>query len=186
MADGNARTWPPARQALSDLWDEHTRHEFVTKDTEATLATMVDDAAVNHVPVMTGARGKDALRLFYGRHFIPQMPPDFETTTIERTVDDGRLVEEVVARFTHTVPMDWLLPGVPPTGKRVVMALAVSVDFRDGKLCNERIYWDQASVLVQVGLLDPRGLPVHGARAAEKVLDPTLPSNELIPDWPRG
>jgi len=183
MGDGIARTWPPARQALSDLWDEHTRYEFTTKDTEATLATMVDDAAVNHVPVMTGARGKDALRAFYGRHFIPQMPPDFEVVPIERTVDDGRLVEEVIARFTHTVPMDWILPGVPPTGRRVVVAIAVSVDFRDGKLCNERIYWDQASVLVQVGLLDPRGLPVNGARAAEKVLDPSLPSNELIPGW---
>jgi carboxymethylenebutenolidase len=181
MADETAKKWPAARQALSDLWDAHTRHEFTTKSTEATLATMVDDARVNHVPVMTGGRGKDELRSFYGRHFIPQMPPDFEIVPVARTIDDGRLVEELVARFTHTIPMDWILPGVPPTGRRVAVAIAVSVDFRDGKLANERIYWDQASVLVQVGLLDPRGLPVTGARAAEKVLDPSLPSNELIP-----
>jgi carboxymethylenebutenolidase len=170
----------PAQQALSDLWDEHMRHEFDTKDTEATLATMVGDACVNHVPVMTGGSGCDALRAFYARHFIPQMPPDFEVVPVARTVGSEHIVDEIVARFTHTVPMDWILPGVAPTGRRVQVPIVVSVEFRDGKLCNERIYWDQASVLVQIGLLDPTGLPVAGARVAEKVLDPSLPSNELI------
>jgi len=180
MSSTDRATLSPAQQALSDLWDEHMRHEFATKDTEATLVTMVADARVNHVPVMTGGTGHDELRAFYSRHFIPQMPPDFATVPIARTIGTDHLVEEMVSSFTHTVVMDWMLPGVAPTGRRVVVAIVVSVEFRDGKLCNERIYWDQASVLVQVGLLDPKGLPVVGVQSGEKVLDPTRPSNEFI------
>ncbi len=171
---------PPAQQRLSDLWDEHMRHEFATKNTEHTLDTMVDDATVNHVPVMTGGTGKAELHEFYSKHFIPRMPPDMEITPVSRTVGTDRLVDEIIIRFTHSVPMDWALPGVAPTGKRVALPLLVVVQFRGDKLANERIYWDQASLLVQVGLLNPQGLPVVGALAAKKVLDPTLPSNELI------
>ena len=169
-----------AQQVLSDLWDDHMRYEFDSKDTEATLATMVADARVNHVPVMTGGSGLGALRAFYSRHFIPQMPPDFEVVPVARTIGSDHLVDEIVARFTHTVAMDWILPGVAPPGRRAQVPIVVSVGFRDGKLCDERIYWDQASVLVQVGLLDPKDLPVADGRIADKVLDPTLPSNELI------
>jgi carboxymethylenebutenolidase len=174
------RSRAPGLQTLAALWDEHMRHEFSTRDTEATIATMVRDARVNHVPVMTGGSGHDELRRFYARHFIPQMPPDFEVVPVARTIGTDRLVDEIVVRFTHTVAMDWMLPGVAPTGRRVAVPLVVSVEFRDGQLCNERIYWDQASVLVQVGLLDPAHLPVAGADSAAKVLDPGRPCNELI------
>jgi carboxymethylenebutenolidase len=170
----------PSRQALSDLWDEHLRHEFATKDTDHTLETMVEDASVNHVPVLTGGSGRSALREFYSKYFIPQMPPDFEIIPISRTVGEGRLVDEMVARFTHSVRMDWALPGIAPTGKRVVLPLIVVVQFRGDKLASERIYWDQASLLVQLGLLKAEGLPVAGVESANKVLDPTLPSNALI------
>lgn len=170
----------PAQQTLNDLWEEHLRHEFVTRDTAATLATMVDDARVNHVPVLTGGHGKTALRAFYSGHFIPHMPPDFEIVPVARTIGDTRLVDELVARFTHTVTMDWVLPGVAPTGRRVIMPIVVSVEFRDGRLCSERIYWDQASVLVQVGLLEPGNLPVLGAEVGTQILDASYPANVLI------
>src|SRR5919198_4030773 len=167
----------PSQQALSDLWDIHLRHEFATKDTEQTLETMVEDAYVNHVPVLTGGAGRAQLREFYSKSFIPQMPPDLEILPISRTVGEDRLVDEMVARFTHSVRMDWALPGIAPTGRWVVLPLIVVVQFRGDKLASERIYWDQASLLVQLGLLKADDLPVAGVESANKVLDPTLPSN---------
>jgi carboxymethylenebutenolidase len=167
-------------QALNDVWEEHLRYEFKTQDTEATLATMVPDAYVNHIPVLTGGVGREQLREFYSQHFIPKMPPDTEIVPISRTIGVDRLVNEMIFRFTHTIEMDWMLPGIAPTGKRVECPLVVIVTFRDGKLFNEHIYWDQASVLVQIGLLDPSGLPVAGAETAAKLANPSLPANELI------
>jgi carboxymethylenebutenolidase len=170
----------PAEQRLNDLWEEHVRDEFVSRDTDATIATMVPDAYVNHVPVMTGGVGHAALRDFYSRLFIPRMPADTEIVPLSRTIGTDRLVDEMIFRFTHTVEMEWMLPGVPPTGRRVEIPLVVIVHFRDGKLAHEHIYWDQASVLVQLGLLDPSGLPAAGVETARKVMDPSQPSNELI------
>jgi carboxymethylenebutenolidase len=167
-------------QQLAGLWEEHIRHEFETGDTEATIATMVEDAYVNHIPVMTGGVGKPALRHFYSTHFIPKMPPDLEMVPVSRTIGSDQLVEEMVTKFTHTIEIDWMLPGVAPTGRRVEVALVAIVRFRDGKVAHEHIYWDQASVLAQLGLIDPRNLPVAGADSARKALDPSLPSNRLI------
>ena len=127
------------RTDLSQLWDEHTRHEFTTKDTESTLNTMVEDAYVNHVPVLTGGFGKDALRAFYSRHFIPCMPPDTTLTPISRTVGENQLVDEMIFSFTHTQEMPWMLPGVAPTDRRVEVPLVAIVQFRDGKLAHEHI-----------------------------------------------
>jgi carboxymethylenebutenolidase len=169
-----------SQEFLAHLWDEHIKDEFVTRNTEATLNTMVEDAYVNHIPVMTGGVGRQELREFYSKRFIPQMPPDTELTPISRTVGEDRLVDEMVFKFTHTIAMDWMLPGISPTGKRVEVPLVVIVHFRDDKLAHEHIYWDQASVLVQLGLLDPSALPVVGIDSARKVLDPTLPLNTLI------
>jgi len=170
----------PAQQSLADLWDEHVRDEFATKDTFATLDTMVPDAYVNHIPVLTGGLGREQLHEFYSKHFIPKMPPDTEISPISRTIGSERLVDEMIVRFTHTIEMDWMLPGIAPTGKRVECATVAIVHFREGKLLNEHIYWDQASVLVQLGLLDPSRLPVAGVETARKLADPTLPSNYLI------
>jgi carboxymethylenebutenolidase len=163
-------TMTPNQQVLNDVWERHVRDEFVTRDVNATLDTMVPDAYVNHVPVMTGGVGERALRAFYAERFIPQMPPDTEIVPVSRTIGDDRLVDEMIFRFTHTIAMDWMLPGVPPTGRRVEIPLVAIVHFRDGKLAHEHIYWDQASVLVQLGLLDPSGLPVVGVETARKVL----------------
>jgi carboxymethylenebutenolidase len=155
---------------LSELWQEHTAHEFSTKDTEATLATMVEDAYVNHIPVMTGGYGKDQLRAFYSHDFIPRMPPDTTLTPVSRTIGTDQLVDEMIFSFTHSQEMPWMLPGVPPTYKRVEIALVAIVKFRDGKLAHEHIYWDQASVLKQIGLLTDPALPVFGVETARKVL----------------
>ena len=169
-----------AQKSLSDRWDEHVKYEFATRDTEDTLETMVADAYVNHIPVMTGGVGHDQLREFYSQRFIPQMPPDTSMTPVSRTIGTDRVVDEMVFEFTHTIKMDWMLPGVEPTNKHVKIPLVVIVHFRDGKLAHEHIYWDQASVLAQLGLIDKTKLPVAGVETAEKVLDPSLPANRLM------
>lgn len=157
---------------LIQLWEEHTKHEFSTRDTESTLATMTEDAYVNHVPVMTGGYGKAALREFYSRDFIPAMPPDTKLTAVSRTVGENQLVDEMIFSFTHTQEIPWMLPGVRPTNRRVEVPLVAIVRFRGDKLVHEHIYWDQASVLKQIGLITDNSLPVFGAETAQKVLDP--------------
>ena len=169
-----------AQEALRKLWEDHVRYEFSTRNIEDTLATMVEDAYVNHIPVLTGGSGRDELREFYSKRFIPQMPPDTEMTPVSRTIGEDQIVDEMIFKFTHTIPMDWMLPGIPPTGKPVEVPLVAIVRFRDNKLAHEHIYWDQATVLVQIGLLDPAKLPVAGVESAKKVLDPSLPANELM------
>ena len=141
------------RQQLEQLWADHIAGEFVTKDVEATLATMVDDAFVDHIPVHTGGRGKEELRAFYRDNFIPSWPADLQMKPVNRVVGDSQLVDELHLTFTHSKRMDWFLPGVPPTHKKVDVNLVVVVQFRGDKLACERIYWDQATVLRQVGLL---------------------------------
>ncbi|MEP0914808.1 ester cyclase [Leptolyngbya sp. GB1-A1] len=170
----------PTHESLQALWEEHLQYEFGTHSTEDALATMVEDAYVNHIPVMTGGVGKPALREFYSKYFIPQMPPDMELTPISRTIGTDQLVDEMVGKFTHTVRMEWLLPGVAPTGKRVEVPVVAIIRFRDGKIAHEHLYWDQASVLVQIGLLDPGTLPVVGVDSARRAINPNLPSNTLI------
>jgi carboxymethylenebutenolidase len=170
----------PAQKVLNDLWDEHVRGEFATKDPAATLETMVPDAYVNHVPVLTGGTGRDQLEDFYANHFIPKMPADTEIIPISRTIGLDRLVDEFIVRFTHSIEMDWMLPGIAPTGRRVECATVAIVQFKGDKLYNEHIYWDQASVLVQLGLLDPSKLPIAGVETARKLADPSLPSNQLM------
>ena len=170
----------PQQQALSDLWDEHVYDEFAIKDANAAVDTMTPDAHVNLVPVLTGGVGKEQVREFYSAHFIPHMPPDIEIVPISRTVGCESLVDEMIIRFTHTIEMDWMIPGIAPTGKRVECATVGIIQFRDGKLLSEHLYWDQASVLVQLGLLDSSKLPVAGVETARKVADPTLPSNGIM------
>src|SRR5215467_5884433 len=99
---------PMQKADMERLWQEHTTHEFTTRDTESTLATMVDDACVNHVPVMTGGSGKEALRIFYGQEFIPHMPPDTTLTPVSRTVGENQLVDEMIFSFTHTQEIPWM------------------------------------------------------------------------------
>lgn len=158
-------------RSLNEIWEEHTKDEFATRDTEATLATLVEDAYVNHIPVMTGGYGKAELRTFYSQDFIPKMPPDTTLVAVSRTIGEEQLVDEMIFSFTHTEEMPWMLPGIAPTNKRVEIPLVAIVRFRDGKLAHEHIYWDQASVLKQIGLISDASLPVFGAETARKVIE---------------
>lgn len=171
---------------LERLWERHTELEFETRDAEATVATMTPDNYVNHVPVMTGGRGSAEMIEFYGKHFIPKMPADTTLRLLSRTVGNQRVIDEFVFAFTHDVEMDWMLPGVAPTHRPVEVPMVVVVQFDRDKIACERIYWDQASVLVQVGLLNADGLPVTGSAQARKFEDPALPANELMGGAWRG
>jgi carboxymethylenebutenolidase len=169
---------------LAALWEAHCRHEFETRDVDATMATMVARPYVNHIPTMTGGVGQAELKRFYKYHFIGSNPPDMALKPVSRTIGENQLVDEVVVSFTHSSEIDWLLPGIAPTGKRVEIPLVAVVRFEGDKVAHEHIYWDQASVLVQVGLLDPKRLPVAGIETARKVADNGLPSNTLMTRWP--
>lgn len=168
---------------LGALADHHFYLEFAARDAEETMKTMVPEPYVNHVPTMTGGTGHDELKRFYAHHFIPGNPDDMKMIPISRVIGVDRMVDEFILSFTHDREIDWLLPGVAPTGKRVEIPMLVVVGFRGPKLYNEHIYWDQASVLAQIGLLDPTGLPVTGVEAARKLLDEKLPSNTLMARW---
>jgi len=172
-------TVPPGADLVA-LWEAHTGFEFETRDVDATMATMVAEPYVNHVPTLAGGVGHDDLKRFYKYHFIGGNPPDTTLAPISRTVGADQIVDEMLFSFTHTSVIDWMLPDIAPTGRRVEVALVAIVKFQDGKLAHEHIYWDQASVLVQIGLLDPAGLPVAGAESARKVVDKTLPGNALM------
>jgi carboxymethylenebutenolidase len=164
------------------VFDAHVQAEFVDLDVDAAMATMTPNPYLTHVAPLTGAYGADDLRAFYRDHFVGKWPADTVTEEISRTIAEHRLVDELIVRFTHDIEMDFILPGVAPTGRVVELALAVIVDFEDGKIAAERIYWDQASVLVQIGVLDPTGLPVTGAEQAHTLRDPTGPRNQLLGD----
>ncbi|MDD5544596.1 MAG: nuclear transport factor 2 family protein [Acidobacteriia bacterium] len=169
----------PSQQAMLRLFQQHVNAEL-KGDIETTMATMADHPHLNHVPLMTGGVGREGVRDFYVNHLVGKFfPPDVEMINVSRTIGEDQIVEEMVIRFTHTAVIDWMLPGVPPTGRRVEMAVAVIVKFEGDKIAHEHIYWDQAGVLVQLGLVDPAGLPVSGAESARKVLDPKLPSRVI-------
>lgn len=171
----------PEQRAMVELWERHLAAEFEDKDARASCETMVSAPYVNHVPVMTGGVSRPQLEHFYARYFIPGMPDDAELVPISRTVGYDRIVDEFVFRCTHSVRMEWLLPGVQPTGRRLELVMVVVVAFEDGSIHHEHIHWDQASALVQLGMLDPANLPVAGSETARKMLDPTaVPSNLLM------
>jgi carboxymethylenebutenolidase len=165
---------------LGALFDQHVACEFQDKDVDATMATMVDDPTVIHVPVLTGGRGTKQLHAFYRDAFIPAWPDDVEVEQVSRTVGSDRAVDELIIRFTHTREMPFWLPGIAPTGHRVEIPLVVVMGFRDGKVASEHIYWDQASLLSQIGLLDSSNLPVTGPVQAHALVDPAVALNDMI------
>jgi carboxymethylenebutenolidase len=162
-------------EALDAIFGAHMDAEL-SGDLEATMATMSPTPHLVNVPTMVGGGDAAGVRNFYTRRLIGQFfPPDVEFTTVSRTYSAERLIDELVISFTHTHTMDWMLPGVEPTGKRVEVVFVVIVGIDGDTVEYEHIYWDQANVLVQIGLLDPTNLPVVGAGAARKLLDPTIP-----------
>ncbi|MDR5759849.1 dienelactone hydrolase family protein [Caballeronia sp. LZ035] len=168
---------------LNQLWEQHCYFEFATRDVESVMTTMVAEPYVNHVPTMTGGVGHDELKRFYTHHFVHSNPADTKLIPVSRTIGSDRVVDEFVFCATHDREIDWLLPGLAPTGKYFEVPMLAVIRFRGDKLYNEHIYWDQASVLVQIGVLDPEGLPVAGRQTARKLIDETLTSNALMPNW---
>jgi carboxymethylenebutenolidase len=132
---------------------------------------------------MTGGVGAKELSRFYQHHFVHGNPPDMKLIPISRTIGALQIVDEFIMCFTHSTEIDWMLPNVAPTGKYVEIPMLGVIKFRGDKLYHEHIYWDQASVLVQIGLLNPEGLPVAGVETARKLLDEQLPSNTLMGRW---
>ena len=172
-------SFSPSQQTLVDTWEAHTGAEFELKDADAAIATMTAHPVLIHVPVGTGATGREPLRKFYREVFIPQVPPDTSLELLTRSVTSDRLVDEFILRFTHTVQIDWLVPGITPTGRRVAVPHVAVISFEGEKICSEHIYWDQASVLAQLGVLD-RTLPILGGDQPARLLDADAPANHLI------
>ena len=168
---------------LNALWDQHCALEFTVRNADETMKTMVAEPYVNHVPTMTGGYGQAELHRFYKHHFIPRLPADTKVVPIARTIGPDRIVDELMFCFTHDMEIDWLLPGIAPTGKYCEIPTVASVEFQGDKLICERIYWDQATALVQLGKLDPKGLPVAGIETAKKVKGEEIVSNQLMPTW---
>jgi carboxymethylenebutenolidase len=135
------------------LWLAHLAGEFSHRNVEESLATMVEDASVCHVPTGSGGTGKGVLRRYYRDEFIPSIPEDWTLTLRNRQATEHGIAEEARLRFHHTNQMDWFLPRIAPTGRLIEIDIVVFIDFRDGLMAAERIYWDQASVFRQIGLL---------------------------------
>ncbi|KAI0110647.1 NTF2-like protein [Hypoxylon sp. NC0597] len=188
---------------LERVLEQNVDGKFYTRHLQQTMSTYSTHKSphVTHVPTLTGGIGTEELRRFYSEFFIDRNPPSMKLTLLSRTVGADRVVDELHIAFKHTQEMPWILPGVPPTNKRVEVLVVSIVTLRGGKLYHEHVYWDQASVLVQVGLLDPsvvpkkasdngvKRLPVIGKRAARGVLsgydegDEGEATNELIDEW---
>lgn len=163
----------PQQQTMVDVFQRHVDAEM-TGDIETTMATMTENPHLHNLSNMMGGVGKEGVRRFYTNHLVGKFfPPDVEMIRVSLTVGYDQIVEELVIKFTHTTMIEWMLPHLAPTGRKVEVAFAVIVKFEGNKIAHEHIYWDQATVLVQLGLLDPKGLPVCGAESAQKILNLT-------------
>ncbi len=165
--------WTSSQQALLDVWQKHLYSEFAVKDVDMALSTMTDNPYVICVPVGKGGYGQRGVRRFYADEFFVGMPVDTKMTPVAQTIADNTLIDESVMSFTHDVPMEWLLPGIAPTGRPIEFAMIAVISFEDGKIASERLYWDQATMLVQLGVIDPATPSVRGVEAAKLLLDPT-------------
>jgi len=173
--EGAMKTNEVLADRLDEIFGEHMEAELAG-DLDRTMETMTGNPHLVNVPSMVGGQGREGVRRFYAKRLIGQFfPPDVKFETISRTYSPERLVDELIISFTHTTVMDHLLPGVQPTGKFAEVAFVVIVGIEDGKVAYEHIHWDQANLLVQLGLIDPAGLPLTGAGAAAKLRDASLP-----------
>jgi carboxymethylenebutenolidase len=120
------------------------------------------------VPSGTGGEGREGVLNFYAKHFLPYLPPDIELITLSQVFGEDRIVEEMMLRFTHSLRMDWMLPGVPPTGRKAEFLLVGIIGFQNGRVASEHLYWDQATVLSQLGVVDTP-VAAAGTGSARKV-----------------
>ena len=144
----------PDQQTLLAAWQRHTYAEFELKDADAALETMTENPYLLMVATGTACIGRAAVREYYANHFLPAIPSDLELQSLSQTIGSDRLVEEMVVSFTHTIEMNWLLPTLRPTGRRGEFLIAAVIGFENGRVAHEHIYWDQATLLSQMGVLD--------------------------------
>lgn len=160
-----------AQEKLGDIFDKHIEFEFDKEDVDATMTTLTEDPYVHHIPTLAGGVGYNGVYNFYTNHFVGKMPKDWKITNVSRTVGKDQVVDELIISFTHDREIDYLLPGIAPTGKYVEIPHVVIMKFKNNKISHEHIYWDQASVLVHIGLLNPEGLPVTGVQQTNKLAE---------------
>jgi carboxymethylenebutenolidase len=158
---------------LGDIFDKHLEFEFDKEDVDATMTTMTEEPYVHHVPTLTGGRGYQEVYNFYKNHFVGKMPKDLKITNISRTVGEDQVVDELIISFTHDIEVEYMLPGVAPTGRYVEIPHVVIMKFKNNKISHEHIYWDQASVLIQIGLLKSEKIPITGIEQTKKLVDLT-------------
>ncbi|KAI1383757.1 NTF2-like protein [Hypoxylon trugodes] len=188
---------------LEKVLEQNVESKFYSRHLQQTLSTYSAHKSphVTHIPTLTGGIGPDELQRFYSEFFIDRNPSSMKLTLLSRTIGTDRVVDEMHIAFKHTQEMPWILPGIPPTNKKVEILVVSIVALRGGRLYHEHIYWDQASVLVQIGLLDPKvvpskarekgvkQLPIVGKEAAKRVLngydegDEGEATNDLIDEW---
>ena len=181
--ENEVASYTTTEQSLIDVWEAHTAAEFAEHSADAAIATMTDHPSLTHVPVGTGATGCEAVRRFYAEVFIPQAPPDIELELLSRTVGQNRIVDEFILHLTHTLRMDWFAPGVEATGRRLAVPHVGIIHFERGKIASEHIYWDHASLLLQLGVLPENRFPVMGAEQCARLKDVESPANELMTKW---
>ena len=160
-----------AQEKLGDIFDKHIEFEFDKEDVDATMTTMTEDPYVHHIPTLAGGVGYNGVYNFYTNHFVGKMPKDWKITDVSRTIGKDQVVDELIISFTHDREIEYLLPGIAPTGKYVEIPHVVIMKFKNNKISHEHIYWDQASVMVQIGLLNPEGLPVTGVQQTNKLAE---------------
>jgi carboxymethylenebutenolidase len=154
---------------LAAVFDKHVNYEFEDKDVKATMQTMTKEPYVYHVPVLTGGTGYNEVYTFYSNKFVGKMPSDTKFVRISRTIGKDQVVDELIMSFTHDIEIPAMIPGIPPKGKYVELPLVVVMKFKGNKIAHEHIYWDQASLLKQIGLLDNNSIPVIGIEQSKKL-----------------
>ena len=160
------------QRSMVALWEAHLKAELQDRDAHASCGTMVANPYVNHVAVLTGGVGRRQLENYYSRYFIPGQPLDLEIVPISRTVGQDRIVDEFVYRCTHSIPMEWLLPGVPPTGRRLEIAVVVIISFEGARLRASRSTGTRRRCWCSWGCWTRRGSRWPGSRSHAK---PSIP-----------
>ena len=154
---------------LAAVFDKHVNCEFEDKDVDATMQTMTKEPYVYHIPVLTGGKGYDEVYTFYSNNFVGKMPSDTKFVRISRTIGKNQVVDELIISFTHDIEIPAMIPSIPPTGKYVELPIVVVMRFKGNKIAYEHIYWDQASLLKQIGLLDNNSIPIIGIEQSQKL-----------------
>jgi carboxymethylenebutenolidase len=154
---------------LGDVFDEHVKCEFVNKDVDAAMKTMIREPYVHHVPLLTGGAGYEGVYNFYKNDFVGKMPDDVKVMRLSRTVGRDQVVDELILSFTHDREIRPVLPGIQATGRYVEIPTVIVMKFEGDKIKYEHVYWDQASVLTQLGLLDEKSLPVKGIEVSQRL-----------------